>query len=537
LGLLKNIEMIGLAYETHRKIYFWALVLLAVSLPVSVFFMSLSQFILVGNWLLEGKFKEKINLLFKRKSILVFLFIFLAHIIWLINTVDYNYAFNDIRIKLPLLILPLIIGTSPLLKWKDLYLLMLFFCASVFVATCISLAVLLGLTGNEVLDYRNISIFISHIRFSLMINLALFFLVVILYKNNYYFSKKEQFLYFFLIVWFGVFIFILKSITGIIVLSIITVILLYILSTRIKSLTIKVFAYIIPVFALVLLLNKFYDVYNNYFVLKENYPEESYSLNGNRYYHNYDYLRAENGYYIWAYYCEPELINEWSKRSEIGIYDRDIYGNVLGETLVRYMASKGLKKDSVGVWSLTNDDINAIEQGVANYLYNKKYSITASIHKILRAFESLFYGDRLGGNTITQRYVYLKASKYIIANNFWLGVGTGDVQRSFDNYYNSHEKDFDKQWQLRAHNQFVTFFISFGLLGFLIVLFAMFYPIFYENKMKNSFFLIVLAITILSFLNEDSLETQAGVTFFCLFYILTLFGVDFKNTSEKTKFH
>jgi hypothetical protein len=82
-------------------------------------------------------------------------------------------------------------------------------------------------------------------------------------------------------------------------------------------------------------------------------------LSGNLYHHDFEQGLRENGHLVYVYVCEEELRQEWNKRSEIK-YDDDLNGYILGSTLIRYLASKGYRKDSVGVSKLTSDDIELI---------------------------------------------------------------------------------------------------------------------------------------------------------------------------------
>jgi len=126
------------------------------------------------------------------------------------------------------------------------------------------------------------------------------------------------------------------------------------------------------------------------------------------------------------------------------------------------------------------------------------------------------------GASITQRFEYLKIAKKIIAKNFFLGTGTGDVATAFNEHYQNKESILNKEFQHRAHNQFVTFFISFGFLGGIISLFILIYPFYlYKNHYLSS---VLGIIVLLSMLNEDTLETQAGTSFYAFFFALLLAG-------------
>ncbi|NQU81937.1 MAG: hypothetical protein HQ543_10495, partial [Bacteroidetes bacterium] len=170
----------------HLNIYFLGLILIAVSLPLSKFVLSVSIFILLGNWILEGEFKKKLNILKSRRSVLIFSLIVIIHIIWLLKTGDIHSGLHDIQIKLPLLALPLIIGTSRGLEKKQVSIILLFFITAVTIASLIIAFIFFGFSGIAVDNIKEASVFISHIRFSLMVNIAIFIFALFVFDNPYY---------------------------------------------------------------------------------------------------------------------------------------------------------------------------------------------------------------------------------------------------------------------------------------------------------------------------------------------------------------
>lgn len=517
----------GLFREGHFMIYCFGLAMLAVSLPLSVFFMSLSQFIIGGNWLLEGQFRKKFRILIKRKSILLIFSILLVHFLGLIYTKDFNYAFNDIRIKLPLLILPLIIGTSHQLSIRQFKIILLFFIASVTVGSLISTSVLLGFTNLTINDNREISLFISHIRFSLLINIAIFLSGYFLFSPKHNKKVTEKIIFTVIIIWLTAFLFLLQAFTGIAILLITGFILgIYLLIQQFRVLGIRLKLFYIAVLVAIPLLvlsyitksvTKFYSVEEVDFESLEKYTKK-----GNVYTHNIEKKQIENGNYIWLYVSEEELREEWNKISTLKYDGKDKKQQDIKYTLIRYLTSKGYRKDAEGVEMLTSKDINLIENGIASHIYKSKYSIYPRIYQIIWEIDVYVKGGNPSGHSVTQRLEYLKTAKAIIKDNFFIGVGTGDLQIAFDEYYEKLNSQLTEKWRLRAHNQFVSFFVAFGFIGFLWIIFAMFYPVYIERKFKDYFFIMFLIIAILSMFNEDTLETQAGVTFFMFFYTLFL---------------
>ncbi len=517
--ILENREII------HRYLYIFGLTVLGVMLPWSEFLMSAVQFLLLGNWILEGGFNNKLKILKTRKSILIFISIILVHFIWLFNTSDIKYALHDIQIKIPLLILPLIIGTTRLLTKKELLIILKFFVISVFFASLFSVAIYLNLTKFEYTDYRELSVFISHIRFSLMINMA----IVISFYLLKYLNSTERIISLFIGVWLSVFLFFLQSYTGIIIFIIIIFASIIRAIYKFKKpvfkygiLILSVIIFIISVVWLNSSINKINKT-NSVDITKL----DKYTVNRHKYLNDTSQTIRENGNLVTIYINDYELEKEWKKHSELQYNGIDNRGNSLKFTLYRYMASKGLRKDSAGFSKLSNKDIKNIENGMPNYLFENKLSLYVILYKLIWEIESTTHKQNINNKSLLQRYEYLKIGKQIFNNNILLGVGTGDIQQKFDEFYKKNNTLLTKKNRHRTHNQFLTFLITFGIIGFSIIIFGFIYPLFYEQNKEKLLLSYFLLIAFLSFLDEDTLETQPGVTFFIFFYILFVFA--YKN--------
>ena len=512
----------------HDNIYIFGLAFLGICLPLSKFGMSVAIFVLIGNWLLELEFKRKFRILWERKSLLIFISIILVHLIWLLNTDDFQYAFRDIRIKLPLLVLPLVMGTSKSISTTQLKVVILSFIGGVLAASIASMVVLLSYSGEVISDIRDISIFISHIRFSLLVNIAIFSLGYLIYKYQDWNNKLEPVIYSLLLCWLVLFIFILQSLTGMVILVVSGFLASFLWIRKVSNFMLKYFLIIALVTIPLIILAYVSRGVVNFYRISEPDQEniEASTLNGNPYFHDFENKQVENGQYIWLYVCEKELEKEWITRSQYdysGLDDRKQY---IKYTLIRYMTSRGFRKDSVGVSRLTSSDIKYIEQGITNFKYWHGSGLEYQLYQVIWQVDVYRKGGVASGHSVTQRLEFLKTSFQIISDNFWFGVGTGDIQKAFDIQYEENDSPLTARWRLRAHNQFVTFFISFGAFGFLYCMFAFLYPLFYENKLNDYWFMMFLVIAFLSMLNEDTIETHAGVTFFSYFYSLFLFARD-----------
>ena len=196
--------------------------------------------------------------------------------------------------------------------------------------------------------------------------------------------------------------------------------------------------------------------------------------------------------------------------------------------MVRYLASKGLPKDRDGVLALNKEDVKMIENGNASCVYKMKFVPYVKVYEMVWELDRYTKSGDANNKSVAQRIEYWKAAAFIIKNNFWVGVGTGDVKQAFGDAYHQLNSKLKTENRLRAHNQFITLFLTFGIIGFLLALFSMFYPAYLLSQKQGFFLVSFLFILFVSMINEDTLETQAGVTFYIFFYSLFTFA-NFQN--------
>ncbi|MFN6083634.1 MAG: O-antigen ligase family protein, partial [Fluviicola sp.] len=92
------------------------------------------------------------------------------------------------------------------------------------------------------------------------------------------------------------------------------------------------------------------------------------------------------------------------------------------------------------------------------------------------------------------------------------GVGSADVQDAFKAKYANYSFGLSKDFWNRAHNQYLTVLISSGIIGFILFLLIWFAIIRTSFKSKHYLFALLTVIVLSSFLSEDTLESQTGVT-------------------------
>ncbi|MEX2597306.1 MAG: O-antigen ligase family protein [Salibacteraceae bacterium] len=519
----------------HRWLYLLGLALIALGLPLSKAFMSIGGIILAGNFLLEGDYFKRWQKLISSPLVLLFIAVFLIHIVGLFWTNDFDHAFKDIRVKLPLLFLPLIIFLSKPLNRKEFALITGLFAASVVLTSFLSTFTYFQMQGDPSADFRSISLFTSHIRYALMVCMAYLIILNMAWIEQKHFGARLSFVL--LAIWLSLFIFILQSMTGIIIWLLCSYFLLlytlgFVNKTRLKTVgyTILIFTPLMIGGYVFLQIDTFYP--DN----KPNFESlDKYTSGGEPYVHDTNSLNLENGNFINFYIAYHELEVEWNKRSNIPFWEGlDKTNQPINATLIRYLTSKGLRKDSVGVNSLTKEDISAVENGVANVRFLYGNPLDTRVYTVIWEFDRLMKEKNVQGHSVTQRLVFWKTGWQIFKNNPLIGVGTGDVNISFQEMYDKVGIKLQQPYRLRTHNQFLTFGISFGTIGLLIFLASVILP-FIQLKNANSFLYIGFSIILYtSMINEDTLETQAGVTLYAFFNALLLFGYRNQSNSDNT---
>jgi hypothetical protein len=255
---------------------------------------------------------------------------------------------------------------------------------------------------------------------------------------------------------------------------------------------------------------------------------DKFSAHANIYLHDTCIFGKENGSYVGIYFCPFELPLAWAKRSTVDYNGTDRNGQHLSATLIRYLNSKGYRKDAEGVEKLTDEEITLIENGVANSSYLISNPIEKAWMQFLFGYEQYLQYHDSRGSSVMQRLELWQASINIISKNLFLGVGTGDIPKAFKQELKAMDSKLQDS-SLRSHNQFLSITVGFGLIGLAVFLFTLIYPPLRTKKIYDTRYLVFFFIFMLSLLNEDTIESQAGVTFFAFFNALLIFGVASQN--------
>ncbi len=510
-----------------HQAYLFGLLMMAASLTLSPFLMSVAQFWLVIVWIADGivskDFKTKWSRFAHNKAAVLLVLFYLLHVVGLLYTSDFQYALKDLRVKLPILVLPFIMSGMEPLDRKRFDLLMLVYVLSVFVATLFSFSTY---TKHEYNDVREISRFISHIRFCLHIIFCMaivgWYLVV---RKTQWWGKAIQVL---LLLWFGYQIFIFESLSGYVILAAVVVVtavyaFLCWKTEKIWRMAFAVSAAVVLVVGITVLIQQIRPLIKveavDFSMLGQT------TAQGNPYWHDTVYHPVEDGQYVGLYYCRKEMQETWLQRSTLPFDGTTHNGEDLEATLARYLTSKHLRKDAEGVLALTDEDIRNIENGVANYNNWQHPGLRARLSATLFEYDLYHRFNNPNGGSLAQRIEFTRAAFHIIRQHPLFGVGTGDVPQAFCLAYDEIQSPLSEVFRFRAHNQYLSIMIAFGAVGLALFFVVLLYPWCSSKTRRSYLYTIFLCIMLLSMLPEDTLETQAGASMFAFFLSVLLCAV------------
>ena len=509
-----------------HEVYFWLLAFIAISMPFMEVFSIIGLIFLSINWVLEGNFSHKLSIFKHKKSISVFLTIFIIHVVWLVGTSQWNEAFQNLSMKLSLLILPVIIGTSEAIKIPKVKKLLQLFIGSVSLAVVAHLIISknwLPVDSDKVLKS---GFFVSKSQLTCLVvvsTLTLFHWVKSIGQN----FKVSLVVYIALAVLLLIYLASVQSLAGLIVLTITFLVLVVSYINRLENQLVKIglimLIYAIPFFTVVMMVK----TYHQFFHSKQ--PEynviQSFTKAGNPYYNQTESWEIENGNKVWVNVCEKELSKEWNKISAIQYDDIDLKGQPLRLTLIRYLTSKGLKKDAEGIGSLYGRDIINIQKGMTNYIFDTHWSLLTRIYEV---FWEVYQFKHLKCSSPEHSFS-VRLEKYhvafsVAAKHLFFGVGTGDLEMIYSDLNKDYKICLRAEDKNDTGTQFLHILCTFGIIGLVLFILALVMPGVLEMKWDSYYFLMIFCVVILSFFVFELLESFAGATFCAFFYSFYLWG-------------
>lgn len=455
--------------------------------------------------------------------------IYLLFCFGLIYSTDFSYGFHDLRIKLPILILPLFYFAGQQIEHWQKLVIFAFFITGALIASLIGYFINIDELAQPGFSSRELSPFVSHIRLSQALSISLLLIYYFVTNLNHW-SK------WFLIlpgIWILYFLNVVESLTalmGMVIVGVSIVFLNFYLISKWLSRVLFILLILISGIALV----RVYGIGKLVFKDKQAYAtiaSDTLTINGNLYSHDVDNKNTENGYLLGAYLQKDEMQKAWNNVANLK-YSEKVNGFPIQEVIIRFLTSKGLRKDSVGVYDLSAEEISAIENGVSNVYYLNHSGLEERIHRTFWEINIWRKSGHASGSSLILRSIYWKKAWRLFTNNWLIGVGTGDVQQAFDEEYSKNNEGLAEEFHKKAHNEYLTVFLTLGVIGgtiFLVCCVRLFLL-----SWKNAKFIGIGALSIiyLGLLYEDGIETQAGVTLFT--WVILLIG-DFHHSLRKHK--
>jgi O-antigen ligase len=121
--------------------------------------------------------------------------------------------------------------------------------------------------------------------------------------------------------------------------------------------------------------------------------------------------------------------------------------------------------------------------------------------------------------SISRRIIANKVAYDIFREHPILGVGEGNILSYIYKQYALKYPYIRTENILDPHNQFLRQLACTGIIGFIIFIVCFYYPLFYKKNYRHIPLLVIYIIASISFLVEDTLDIQLGLSF-CLFFIM-----------------
>ena len=512
--------------------FFVALLCFVIVLPLSQALVSVFSGVLLFVAIIEDSWTNRRMRLKKRKVILLVPLIFLLYLISTLFTLKSDKSFYDVQKTMFYFVFPVAFALGKEISSYQKRIVFYTFTVSILLASFITIYNWKFSPNNLHLGIHKASL-VSHIRFSFQLILTVWFWIFFLKQNKNKNSKKVLLIA--IPVYFVLFLFLQQSLTGILAfggsLLFFFVYAIYSIEKKYKIplILIGTLIFVIPIGYVATVINQFYSIEQ----VNSETVEKTTKL-GNLYKHDFNKKTVENGQYVYLYVCAEEMKEEWNKVSEFKYDSIGTNGYPIHSTLVRYLTSKGVRKDAEGLRSLTKQDILNVENGLANVIYQRKYSIYPRIYQTVWEYYTYSNTGYVNHQSFSQRIEFSKAALVILEDNFWFGVGTGNWRTEFAEAFKSMNSRLDKTLYASSHNQYLNYMVKFGFIGFLLIMFILVFPVIKSKRYHDNLFLVFLIFMFFANFADSNLESHMGSSFFLFFYcfFITTNGINYLKNDK-----
>jgi O-antigen ligase len=101
---------------------------------------------------------------------------------------------------------------------------------------------------------------------------------------------------------------------------------------------------------------------------------------------------------------------------------------------------------------------------------------------------------------------------------FLIGHGSADAKNELIDYYGKTNQFFLKKYGLITHNQFLNYYIKFGIIGFICCVVYLLFPLYIYLKTKNTVVLFFFINFFISNCTDDYLNKFDGIVYSAIWY-------------------
>jgi len=510
------------AFSRPQIIFFSGLAVFCASLPLSNFGMSLGQIIMLFGWLSDGSTLRKIKDFFRTPPYLVWSVFYLLLLASMLYGGNLKDGLDDARVKISFFLLPLFFSGFEDKLNRDLIKGFLWiYVAAVILSFIISLSCYFEFLDIAQDHSKRFSPFISHIRLSLMGVLAIVFL------SSEVGPAKRSLVKLVcamgcIVILFGMIK--LAWFSGLSILGFVFLLFCFYRFFRTEARAFERVLWLLTaiapfIFCVWLFKNnigKFYHSAGPPMAILKQTP------NGRLFEQHPELKFTENGYRFGDNIQWEELKSAYLKRTGRSTELKNVSGWKEEMVLMRYLTSKNLTKDSAGIFSLSEKDLENIRQGIPNFLLDSKTDFQKKLYELTIEFQTLRAGLNSGGHSVSMRFFAWKRAISMIKESPFIGYGIAGVREAFRNSYRNDASEVPEGQKIRAHQQFLTLILCLGIpLGVLSVALFFWVPFRYRNTLPANYLFFWL-VPICSMFSEDTLETQAGVSFSIFAFLILL---------------
>ena len=508
-------------FKKYSELIYFILVLLCCATSLwGNFLVTMAAILLAAFWVLDGNYKQSFKTLWSRKAALCLLIIPVIIILRTLVQLPNPTALMFISKYLPFLIFVFVIGSKPNFSSRQFHAIMLVYIFSVVINS-------LFCTGNYILtfengdNFRTISYFISYIRLTLFVLVAISACAFYLFQKKDEVQKNERIFLWCSFIWLSFFIIFLKSFTGYVIFCISAALTLFYLMHKNKKEWAKFLMIALILVGIGIVITAVYSE-AKHFIYPDVQPSELEQTTpyGNSYTHIQSY-EIENGHYTGLYICESELAEAWAERTNTSVYHLNEHGYSYYSTLVRYMTSKNLRKDKNGFSELSDYEIEAVRNGFTNYRFLSNSNPKKRIYEVCWDLYMYSNGASPENHSIPQRFEFVKCTFQTVERSPFFGFGA-TVRNEMNQTYQERNNLSSEHWNL-PHNQYLLMMLFCGFIGLFLFIFSICGTFWFSKPHWNFLTIGWFIIVVISCFSEDTFNTSAGQACCCLIGSILLF--------------